>query len=231
MLKGVDLSTWQEGIDYNELKAQGIDFAILRCGYGKDAGQKDEMFEEHYKGCKEAGILVGVYHYSYCNSPENAIKEAENCLSYIAGKQLDLPVFYDLEETCILNNCDPTDITIKFCDRIKKAGYDAGVYANLNWFDNYFDIDTLRNNKIRTWVAQWNNELEADFDVDIWQNTNNLDGMGIDGDKLINENIIHSQPEPQPEFEIDICKSLAVDVIFRKVWKRRRKKTSTWKLL
>lgn len=229
MLKGVDLSTWNKNVDYNALKGQGIDFAILRCGYGKDAGQKDEMFEEHYKGCKDAGILVGVYHYSYCKSPENAVKEAENCLSYIAGKQLDLPVFYDLEESCILNNCDPTDITIRFCERIKQDGYDAGVYANLNWFNNYFDVDTLRNNKIRIWLAQWNNEITADFDVDLWQYTNNYEGM--DGDKLINENIIHSRPEPQPEFEVDICKSLAVDVIFRKIWKRRRKKTSARKLL
>lgn len=229
MLKGVDLSTWNKNVDYNALKGQGIDFAILRCGYGKDAGQKDEMFEEHYRGCKDAGILVGVYHYSYCKSPENAIKEAENCLSYIAGKQLDLPVFYDLEESSILNNCDPTDITIRFCDRIKQDGYDAGVYANLNWFNNYFDVDTLKNNGVRIWLAQWNNEITADFDVDLWQYTNNYEGM--DGDKLINENIIHSQPEPQPEFEVDICKSLAVDVIFRKVWKRRRKKTSARKLL
>lgn len=217
MLKGIDLSKWQEGLDYNELKAQGIDFAILRCGYGKDAGQKDKMFEEHYKGCKEAGIKVGVYHYSYCNSPENAVKEAENCLSYIAGKQLDLPVFYDLEETCILNNCDPTDISIRFCERIKQDGYDAGVYANLNWFDNYFDVNMLKNKNIKIWVAQWNNELEADFDVDIWQNTNNLDGMNIDGDLLINEDLLNNTPEP--EFEVDICKSLAVDVIFRKIWK------------
>ena len=238
MLKGVDLSTWQEGIDYNELKAQGINFAILRCGYGKDKydsngkPQKDEMFEEHYKGCKEAGILVGVYHYSYCNSPENAVKEAENCLSYIAGKQLDLPVFYDLEETCILNNCNPTDITIKFCDRIKQEGYDSGVYANLNWFNNYFDVNTLKNNNIKIWLAQWNDEITADFEVDIWQYTNNIfdtESNRIDGNYLLNTNLIDI--ESSPEFEADICKSLAVDVIFRKVWKRRRKKTSAWKLL
>lgn len=216
MLKGVDLSTWNKNVDYDALKGQGIDFAILRCGYGKDAGQKDEMFEEHYKGCKEAGILVGVFHYSYCKSPENAVKEAENCFSYIAGKQLDLPVFYDIEEKSILDNCDPTDITIRFCQRINEKGYDAGVYASLNWFNNYFNMDLLKNNNIKIWLAQWNNEITADFDVDLWQNTNNYDGM--DGDILVNEDILHSEPrpEPTPEFEVDICKSLAVDVIFGK---------------
>ena len=235
MLKGVDLSTWNKNVDYNALKSQGIDFAILRCGYGKDAGQKDEMFEEHYKGCKEAGILVGVYHYSYCKSPENAVKEAENCLSYIAGKQLDLPIFYDLEESNILKNCDPKDITIRFCERIRKEGYDAGVYANLNWFNNYFDINALKNNDIKIWLAQWNNEITADFEVDIWQNTNNIfdtdEGERIDGDYLINESLLNKEPEPTPVYEVDICKSLAVDVIFRKIWKWTRKKRRTWKLL
>ena len=216
MLKGIDLSTWNEGIDYNALKEQGIDFAILRCGYGKDAGQKDEMFEEHYKGCKNAGIKVGVYHYSYCTAPENAIKEAENCLSFIDGKELDLPVFYDIEESRILENCDPTTISLKFCERIKKAGYQAGVYASLSWFDDYFDVDILRNNNIKIWLAQWNNEITADFDVDIWQNTNDLDGLGIDGDLLINKDILDPENQIDPIIELDVCKSLAVDVIFGK---------------
>lgn len=223
MIKGIDLSTWNKNIDYYKLKEDGIDFAILRCGYGKDAGQKDEMFETHYQGCKDAGIKVGVYHYSYCTAPENAIKEAENCLSYIAGKELDLPVFYDIEEAKILNACDPTSISFDFCNRIKQEGYEAGVYASLSWFNNYFDVDMLIGDDIKIWVAQWNNKLTADFQVDIWQNTNNIFETAtgrIDGDILINESLINNEPEPQPEpepeFEIDICKSLAVDVIFGK---------------
>lgn len=53
-MQGIDLSTYQKNIDYKKLKNAGIDFAILRCGYGKDIKQKDVMFETHYKGCRDA---------------------------------------------------------------------------------------------------------------------------------------------------------------------------------
>lgn len=217
MIKGIDISTFQKNLDYEALKESGIDFAIIRCGYGKDEGQKDAMFETHYEGCKKAGIKVGVYHYSYCTTLENAQKEAEACLKCINGKQLDLPVFYDIEEPRIIQHCDPTEISIKFANTIRQAGYDVGVYASLSWFNSYFFVDQLIDNNIKIWLAQWNNEITADFPVDLWQNTNNLDGMGIDGDYLINESLLdESEPEPEPELEVDICKSLAVDVIYGK---------------
>ena len=219
MIKGVDLSTWQRDVDYQALKDNGIEFAILRVGFGKDAGQKDEMFETHYAGCKEVGIKVGVYHYSYCSDMNNAIKEAENCLSYLDGKELDLPVFYDLEESSILSHCDPTEISIIFANKIKENGYDAGVYASLNWFKNYIEPYALLNEDIKLWVAQWNNELTADFPVDVWQYTNS-DDFGFDGDYLINELLLNedsSDFDPSDDvIELDACKSMAVDVIYGK---------------
>lgn len=226
MIKGIDLSTWNENVDYNELKRQGIEFAIIRSGYGKDSSQKDDMFEEHYKGCKEAGIKVGAYLYSYCTATENAEKEAYNCLSQIAGKDFDLPIFYDLEEQQILDNCDPTTIANIFCNVIKNAGYKAGVYANLNWFNNYLNADEIRNNGNYIWLAQWNNEITADFPVDIWQNTNNLDNMGIDGNVLINESLIDNTPEPTPTIDVNIYNSLAVDVIFGKYGNGQERKNA-----
>lgn len=219
MIKGIDISTFQEGLDYHALKESGIDFAIIRCGYGKDAGQKDDMFETHYQGCKEAGIKVGVYHYSYCTSLENAEKEAETCLECIGGKEIDLPIFYDIEETRIIQNCDPTEISLKFAERIRQAGYEVGVYASLSWFNNYFNIDMLIDNGLKIWLAQWNNEITASFPVDIWQYTDEND-FGFDGDYLLNESLLYNKPEPtpapEPIYEVDICKSLAVDVIFGK---------------
>lgn len=215
MKKGVDLSTWQTSVNYKKLKEDGIEFAILRCGYGKDAGQKDDMFEIHYQGCKEAGIKVGAYHYSYCTSVDNAINEAENCLSYIQGKEFDLPVFLDLEEerTRVLGIDQITQIALIFCRKIKEAGYKAGVYANLYWFNNFIRHQALSLENFSLWVAQWNNNLDATFPVDIWQFTNNIDDKGIDGNYLINEKLLENT---NPEFETDINKSLAVDVIFGK---------------
>lgn len=221
MIKGVDLSTHNKNVDYKALKDSGVEFAILRIGYGKDAGQRDEMFDEHYRGCKDAGIKVGAYHYSYCNKMENAIKEAENCLRYLDGIELDLPVFYDLEDKTLLNSgIDITEIGIIFCQKIKSAGYDAGVYASLNWFNNYISPYALLNEDIRIWLAQWNNEITADFPVDIWQNTDNLfdtESNRIDGDYLINESLLNNDiPTPTPTINVNVYQSLAVDVIYGK---------------
>ena len=214
MIKGVDLSTHNKNVDYKALKDSGVEFAILRIGYGKDEGQRDEMFDEHYRGCKSVGIKVGAYHYSYCNKMENAIKEAENCLRYLDGIKLDLPVFYDLEDKTLLNSeIDITEISIIFCRKIKKSGYDAGVYANLNWFKNYISPYSLLNEDIKLWCAQWNNEITADFPVDIWQNTNHNE-FGYDGDILINESLLNNIPSIEPTIDVNVYQSLAVDVIY-----------------
>lgn len=220
MIKGVDLSTWNRNVDYQALKDSGVEFAILRIGYGKDAGQRDEMFDEHYRGCKAVGIKVGAYHYSYCTTEKNAILEAENCLRYLDGIELDLPVFYDLEDKIILNNnVDATEIATDFCNTIFADGYESGVYANLNWFNNYLDVNILKSLGIYIWLAQWNNELTADFPVDIWQNTNNIFNTAsnrIDGDYLINESLINNDVGPEPTLDVNIYQSLAVDVIYGK---------------
>lgn len=181
MYKGIDISKWQPNVDYSKLKEQGIDFVIIRCGYGKDASQKDSCFEKHYKGLKDAGIKVGCYLYSYCKSIDDAYKEAENCLKFIKGKTFELPVFYDLEEdkTAILGKSNVTKIAQIFCDTIEKAGYTAGIYANLNWFTNYLNVNELLKYKI--WLAQWTTMHTASFRVDYWQYTSKGKVIGIDG--------------------------------------------------
>ena len=144
--KGIDISVWQKDVDYSKLKSQGIEFAIIRCGYGKNASQKDNMFEKHFEGLKKAGIKMGVYLYSYVTSIENAKLEAKNCLNFIKGKKFDLPVFYDLEDklTKVLGKNIITNCALTFCEEIEKAGYKAGVYANLDWFTNYIDVWKLK---------------------------------------------------------------------------------------
>ena len=180
MLKGIDISTFQKQVDYSKLKEQGIEFAIIRCGYGKDSSQKDAMFETHYKGLKEAGIKVGAYLYSYCSNVNNAVLEARNCLEFIKGKQFELPIFYDLEDkiTKVLGRVAITQIAINFCEEIEKAGYKAGIYANLDWFKNYIDIPKVSQYKI--WLAQWNVEKPTPkFKYNYWQYTSHghIDGI------------------------------------------------------
>lgn len=192
MIKGIDLSTYQKQVDYKKLKEEGIEFAIIRCGYGKDRSQKDVMFEEHYKGLKEAGIKVGCYLYSYVTSPENAMLEAENCLEFIKGKEFDLPIFYDLEDrmTRTLGKEAITECAINFCEKIKEAGYESGVYANIDWFTNCLNVYTLIEKGYRIWLAQWRvQEPTSFFPYDIWQFTNNLKVAGIKCDGNYCKNI------------------------------------------
>lgn len=168
-MKGVDISTWQKNVDYLKLKANGIDFAIIRCGYGKNESQKDNMFEKHYAGCIYAGMKVGAYLYSYASTVEGAKLEAENCLKFIRNKKFDLPIFYDVEDKN-QRNIDRNTLTQMckvFCDTIINAGYQAGVYTNLYWFNNKLNVKELE--KYNIWLAQWNYKPTANFRVDIWQ--------------------------------------------------------------
>lgn len=125
----------------------------------------------------------GVYHYSYVSSLENAVLEAKNCLKFIGNKKFDLPVFYDLEDkiTKPLGKDIITKSAITFCEEIEKAGYKAGVYANLDWFTNYIDVNKLIEKGFKIWLAQWNDKSTADFPINYWQYTSKGNVHGIQG--------------------------------------------------
>lgn len=198
----IDVSYCQTGVDYNKVKNSGIDAVIIRAGFGKETYQKDSEFETHYKNAKKAGLAVGVYWYSYAYSVAEAKQEAKVCLACIKGKTLELPVYYDLEESgqTRLGMSALTNIAIAFCDAIKSGGYRAGVYSNLNWLNNYLDYERLRN-KYSIWLAQWSSSPSKN--CDIWQNADNGRISGISGnvdtDVIINKNIIKSKSEVKEE--------------------------------
>lgn len=189
----IDVSYCQTKVDYNKVKNSGIDAVIIRAGFGKETYQKDSEFETHYRNAKKAGLAVGVYWYSYAYSVAEAKQEAKVCLACIKGKTLELPVYYDLEESgqTRLGMSALTNIAIAFCDAIKASGYRAGVYSNLNWLNNYLDYEKLRN-KYSIWLAQWSSSPSKA--CDIWQNADNgrINGINgnVDTDVIINKNII-----------------------------------------
>ena len=198
----VDVSFCQTNVDYNKVKADGIDTVIIRAGFGRETYQKDAQFEEHYRKAKAAGLKVGVYWYSYAYSVAEAKQEAKVCLACIKGKTLELPVYYDLEESgqTRLGMSALTNIAIAFCDAIKSGGYRAGVYSNLNWLNNHLDYEKLRS-KYSIWLAQWSSNPSKS--CDIWQNADNGRISGISGnvdtDVIINKNIIKSKSEVKEE--------------------------------
>ena len=98
MQKAIDVSKWNGDIDYTGVKSIGINNVIIQCGYGMESNQKDPYFDKNYRKAKENKMRVGVYHYSYAKSVNEARKEANTCLKWIKGKDLDLPIYIDMEE-------------------------------------------------------------------------------------------------------------------------------------
>ena len=197
----VDISEFQQGINFNEMKNYGIKAVIIRAGYGRETSQKDSMFESHYRNAKAAGLKIGVYWYSYADSAGDAEKEAKACLECINNKSLDMPIYYDLEDNSQtkLGKAKLTEIAERFCETIKKSNYRAGVYANLNWFNNYLDYDKLKG-KYSIWLAQYNSVNE--LNCDIWQNssTGRVSGYGknIDTNIIFNENVFENVKVEKP---------------------------------
>nr|DAZ50063.1 MAG TPA: hypothetical protein [Caudoviricetes sp.] len=185
----VDISEFQQGINFNKMKNDGIKAVIIRAGYGRESSQKDCMFESHYRNAKAAGLKIGVYWYSYADSAGDAEKEAKACLECINNKSLDMPIYYDLEDNSQtkLGKAKLTEIAERFCETIKKSNYRAGVYANLNWFNNYLDYDKLKA-KYSIWLAQYNDR--AELDCDIWQNSSMGRVSGYSGN--IDTNVIYN---------------------------------------
>ena len=180
--KGIDVSKWQGNINWNEVKKDGTEFAIIREGYGrKSPNQVDKKFKENYEGAKAAGIPVSCYHYSYADSADDAKREAEFCLENIQGMRFEYPVCFDIEdrEMLKLSNRQRTDVVKAFCSEIEKAGYYAMFYCNLNWLNNYLIKDELLP-KYDLWLAQWNVAAPA-VSCGIWQKSDKGYINGIRG--------------------------------------------------
>ena len=156
--KGIDVSKWQGNINWNEVKKDETEFAIIREGWGKKSPtQIDKKFKENYEGAKTVGIPASCYHYSYADSADDAKREAEFCLENIRDMQFEYPVCFDIEDRTMLSLSDRqrTDIVKAFCSEIEKAGYYAMFYCNLNWLNNYLIKEELLP-KYDLWLAQWN---------------------------------------------------------------------------
>lgn len=180
---GVDVSAWQGNIDWQKVKADRKTFAILRIGTTKG---KDTYFEQNYENAKKAGVNVGCYFYTYATTVDGALADAEKVLSWLDGKQLEYPVYYDMENVAQLENGlttqKRTEMCLAFLNRMSENGWYAGTYANANWFTNYLDKAKL-GEKYELWLASWRNDGLPSKDYSsqygLWQYTDSGKVNGI----------------------------------------------------
>ena len=180
--RGIDVSNHQGTIDWNKVKAAGIDFAILKVG--PVYGNIDDSFEENATECERLGIPYGVYYYSYARSVKDANRDADRTLAWLGGHHPSLPVYYDLEDDYILEDSDfskdkLTQIAQTFCNRMEAVGFKAGIYANLNWFNNYLNSPSLSG--YDHWVAQYNWRCDYAGSYSFWQYSSRGNVPGVNG--------------------------------------------------
>lgn len=171
--KGIDVSAHNGLLNWQQIKASGIDFAIIRAGFGVEApNQIDKQFENNYNNAKAAGVKLGAYHYSYAKTAAEAKREAEFLLKIIKGKKFEYPIYFDIEEKCqvTLGKAQCTEIVNSFCGELEAAGYWAGVYS----FDSFFatNLDESIQKRYTIWVASVENRQPTSCKTfDVWQHS------------------------------------------------------------
>ena len=205
--KGIDVSSWQGKPDWTKVKKSGVEFAILRI---HQKNGSDTSFEHNYKGCKANAIPVGGYKYSYALTPAQALEEAEDTLSVLAGRGLDFPVFYDLEWNSQrkLGSVAIEKIAETFLNRIKKAGYKVGVYCNMDWYQK---VLTEKLRKYDLWIARYpaddNGTIQERLRPDIgvgWQHSSKGKVSGISGN--VDMNVFYKNYTEDKEKKVDKLK-------------------------
>lgn len=160
--KGIDVSEHNGLIDWKKVKASGVNYAIIRCGYGQNStSQDDKQWINNVKGCIANGIPFGVYVYSYATNTTKAASEADHVLRCLKDAGLNpskvgYPVYYDMEDKSTIGS-DYAAMATTFCDKIKAAGYIPGVYANKSWFNEKLTASCFNN--WTKWVAEWNTTI------------------------------------------------------------------------
>ena len=190
---GIDVSEHQYDIDWQQVKAAGIEFVMIRVGFrGYETGlvKPDKRALEYYQGAVAAGLDIGVYFFSQATTPEEAIEEARFVLDFTAGWDLKYPVVYDWEyisDTARTANVDRrmlTDCSIAFCEEIRSAGRNPMVYFNRRQGNTQLYLYELEDYPF--WLAMYSYRMTYPYKVEMWQYTNQGKVPGIEGDVDIN---------------------------------------------
>ncbi len=193
-VKGIDISKYQENVDWEKVAASGVEYAMIRVGirgYGTGEIVLDATFEDNIKGATQAGIDVGVYFFSQAVNEAEAIEEANFVLEQISGYPVTYPIVLDVEEvndsaarTANLTPEERTKCAIAFLETIRSAGYTPMIYGNLKSFFHMLDFEQVK--EYERWFAFYDTDIYFPYDVSIWQYTDKGRIDGIQGDVDLN---------------------------------------------
>lgn len=185
--KGIDVSKHQGTINWEKVKAAGIQYAIIRAGYGRN--NIDPQFKRNISECNRLGIPCGIFWASYALNVAEAKKEAEYCLQAIAPYTVEYPVYFDLEyftadymaeNGITLTKAMATQHAEAFLEAIEDAGYYAGLYANPDYLSRFFEASLL--DKYDLWLANFRENADTSSpprSCGMWQHWNKGSVNGI----------------------------------------------------
>lgn len=186
---GIDVSKWEEEVDWNKVKNQGIEFAIIRMGYQTEYDGElviDPYFIANIEGAKSVGLPVGVYFYSYAKNESQAIEQANWVKENLKGYEIDLPVAFDWESWSSFNTTGMSIYKINkvantFLEILEKEGYKGMLYGSKSylervWYPTKYDV----------WLAHYTSKTTYEGKYSIWQMTESGRVDGIEDDVDIN---------------------------------------------
>ena len=190
---GIDVSEFQENIDWEQVKAAGVEFVMIRVGfrgYGNGAILRDSWADVHYAGAKAAGLKVGAYFFSQAITAEEAVEEARFLLRAVGSWELEMPLVFDWEyigsnaRTAEMDARLLTDCSRAFCRVIRRAGYTPMVYFNLTQASDLLYLEELTD--FDWWLARYADTMDFEYRVDMWQYTDNGTIPGVPGEVDVN---------------------------------------------
>ena len=204
---GIDVSRWNEEINWNKVKDAGIKYAIIRAGYrGSVTGAlvEDWYFKQNVEGTAAAGIPVGLYFFTQATNEVEAVEEASMVLSMCKDYDITYPIFIDTEgaggegRADALDTQTRTKVCMAFCETIRRAGYETGIYASKNWFNKNIDTSVLTDDTY-IWLAEYGDAVTYGGKYHVWQYTSSGRVLGIEG--RVDLNLSFLEPEEKKELK------------------------------
>ena len=206
---GIDVSEFNGDIDWEKVKADGIEFVFIRMGYrgyGEGDIYEDATFAANLAGAQEAGLDVGIYFFAQAVSEEEAEEEAQYVIDRLGGTELQMPIVYDVEpirtddaRTDRVTGRQFTKNTKAFCKKIEENGYEAGYYANLKW--EVFMLDMRELTDYTMWYAGYADQPQTAYNFNIWQYTDEGTVDGIPTNVDMDLQLIPVTPEEAAAIE------------------------------